>query len=274
MTDLNDKVTLITGAARGMGRRMAERFGERGARLVLVDVDGEALTDVRKALEERGFEVDDFVCDLSRRENIDDLRDRVHDEVGRVEVLVNNAGVVRGGRLEDVDDAGDELTFRVNIEAVHWMTKRFLRDLKQAPEAHLVQMASAAGLIGVPEQVTYSASKWFVIGFSRALRQELIGEGHDHIGMTIVCPSLVDTGMFEGAKPPRFLPLLQPEEMVEKIVDAVRSNRLFVREPFLVKTIPFMKGILPAAAVDFVLDRLGVRELMKTWTGRHADDAD
>lgn len=269
MTEINGKTVLITGAARGMGRRMADRFAEAGGQVVLVDVAEGPLEEARQELVERGHTAASFVCDLSERGNIDELRERVHDEVGPVEVLVNNAGVVRGGKLDEVDDAGDELTFRVNIEAVHWMTKRFLADLKGADDAHIVQMASAAGLIGVPEQVTYSASKWFVIGFSRALRQELLGAGHDHVGVTIVCPSLVDTGMFEGASAPRFMPFLQPEDVVEKIVSAVNRNRLFVREPFLVKTIPFMKGILPTRAVDFVLDTMGVRNLMKSWTGRH-----
>ncbi len=269
MTDLNGKTVLITGGARGMGHHMAERFAEEGGRIVLVDVDEEALEETRRELADRGHEVSSFVCDLSERDNIDDLRDRVHREVGPVEVLVNNAGVVRGGKLDEVDDAGDELTFRVNVEAVHWMTKRFLGDLKEADEAHIVQMASAAGLIGVPEQVTYSASKWFVVGFSRALRQELLGDGHDHVGVTIVCPSLVDTGMFEGANAPLLMPFLQPEDVVDSIVSAVERNKLFVKEPFLVKTIPFMKGILPTRAVDFVLDTMGVRGLMKNWTGRH-----
>jgi short-subunit dehydrogenase len=269
MTDINDSTVLVTGAAKGMGRRMARRFGEEGAKLVLVDVDADNLTDAKKDFNDRGYPVETFTCDLSERENIHTLYDEVNESVGNVDILVNNAGVVQGGKLEDITDEQDELTFDVNMKAVHWMTKKFIGDLKSSEDSHIVQMASAAGMIGVPDQILYSASKWFVIGFSRALRQELQSYNHDQVGMTIVCPSLVDTGMFEGAEPPMLLPILKPDYMADKIVEGVRKNKLFVREPFLLKLMPLMKGLLPIKAVDFILDKLGARDLMNNWTGRH-----
>ncbi|MFB6347676.1 MAG: SDR family oxidoreductase [bacterium] len=268
MTDLVDKWVLITGAARGMGKRMAKRFGEEGARIAAVDLAEDELNETVEELQADGITVEPFVCDLSQRENIDSLRDEVHDEIGSVDIIVNNAGVVQGGQLEEISDEEDELTFDVNIKAVHWVTKKFLPDLKEAEDSHIIQMASAAGMIGVPDQVVYSASKWFVIGFSRALRQELQSYGEDQVNMTIVSPSLVDTGMFEGAEPPLLMPILQPDYMADKIVEAVKNNDLFVREPFMLKLLPFFKGVLPIGAVDFMLDKLGARDLMNHWTGR------
>lgn len=268
MTDLVDKWVLITGAARGMGKRMAGRFGEEGANIAAVDLDGETLNETAEELRGDDIRVEPFVCDLSERENVDTLRDEVHDEIGEIDLVVNNAGVVQGGELDEVSDEEDELTLKVNVEAVHWVTKKFLPDLKQSDDSHIIQMASAAGMIGVPDQVVYSASKWFVIGFSRALRQELISHGNNHVGMTIVSPSLVDTGMFEGAEPPLLMPILQPDFMADKIVEAVKNDKLFVREPFMLKLLPFMKGILPIGVVDFMLDKLGARDLMNHWTGR------
>jgi short-subunit dehydrogenase len=87
--------------------------------------------------------------------------------------------------------------------------------------------------------------------------------------MTIVCPSLVDTGMFEGAEPPMLMPLLQPDYMADQIINGVKNDKLFIREPFMIKLVPLMKGLLPIGAVDFLLDKLGARDLMKNWTGRH-----
>lgn len=269
MTDINDSTVLVTGAAKGMGRRMAGRFGEEGARLILVDVDEENLDEAERTLTDEGVEVETFVCDLSERENIIELHDKVTDVVDGVDVLVNNAGVVQGGKYDEITDEQDELTLDVNVEAVHWVTKKFLHLLEDSDDSHIVQMASAAGMIGVPDQVVYSASKWFVIGFSRALRQELQTYEQDHVNMTIVSPSLVDTGMFEGSDPPLLMPTLDPDYMADRIVNAVKNNQLFVREPFLVKLMPFMKGVLPVNLVDFVLEKMGARDLMKNWTGRH-----
>jgi short-subunit dehydrogenase len=207
MTEINNSTVLITGSAKGMGRRMANRFAEEGGEIVLVDVDQENLDAAEKELSRKGHTVSSFHCDLSDRENIIELRDEVHEEVGEIDILVNNAGVVQGGKYDEISDEQDELTLDVNVDAVHWMTKKFINDLEDSPDSHIVQMASAAGMIGVPEQIVYSASKWFVVGFSRALRQELKSHDHHHVGMTIVCPSLVDTGMFEGAEPPMLMPL-------------------------------------------------------------------
>jgi short-subunit dehydrogenase len=269
MTEINRSTVLVTGAAKGMGRRMARRFGQEGAELVLVDLDEENLEGVRKSLSTDGVTVSTFVCDLSERENINELHEDVQDEVGSIDILVNNAGIVQGGKYDEVSDEQDELTLDVNVEAVHWMTKRFLSDLEESEDSHLVQMASAAGMIGVPDQVVYSASKWFVIGLSRALRQELQSYDQDHVSMTIVSPGLVDTGMFEGAEPPMMMPTLEPEYMVDKIIEGVKNDKLFVREPFLVKLLPFMKGLMPINLVDFALEKLGARDLMQNWTGRH-----
>lgn len=268
MTDLVDKWVLITGAARGMGRRMAEKFGEEGAKIAAVDLDEEKLNETAEELRWDDIRIEPFVCDLSEKDNVDSLRDEVHDEIGKIDLIVNNAGVVQGGKYEEITDEEDELTLDVNIQAVHWVTKKFLPDLKDSEDSHIVQMASAAGMIGVPKQVVYSASKWFVIGFSRALRQELLSYDQDHVGMTIVSPSLVDTGMFEGAEPPMLMPILQPDYMADQIVNGVKNDKLFVREPFLVKLLPFMKGVLPIGIVDFVLDKMGARDLMNHWTGR------
>lgn len=268
MTTIADKNVLITGAARGMGKRMAERFGEKGGRIFAVDLDGDKLEETAEELRSRNINVDTYVCDLSEKENIDSLRDEVHEDVDSIDILVNNAGVVQGGNYEEIDDDADELTLNVNVDAVHWMTKKFLQDLTDNGGGHLVQMASAAGLIGVPKQNVYSASKWFVVGLSRALRQELLARGHDDIGITIVCPSLVDTGMFEGSEAPLLMPYLEPEFMAEEIIKGVENDKLFIREPFMVKLIPLLKGILPNAAVDFVLDMTGARDIMNKWKGR------
>lgn len=266
MTTLRNKKVLITGAARGMGCILADRFLQAGAEVLLVDCDGDTLIDTVTSLStpDRVFP---FVCDLSKRENIEQLRQDVLDRVGRIDVLVNNAGVVSGGTYTEIDTIRDETMLAVNIQAVHWMTKLFLPDLVSAPEGHIVQIASAAGFFGVPFQVVYCASKWFVIGLSEALRQELRNQGHSHVHLTTVCPSFVKTGMFAGTKAPLFTPFLTPEYVVDKIIKAVKKNRFYIKIPFMVKLSPILQNLLPARVVDLLTDIFGTNKAMLHFKG-------
>lgn len=268
MTDINGKTTLITGAARGMGREIAYRFGDRGARLALVDIDEENLEETARRLRRAGATVETFICDLSEPDNVVALREKVHEALGPVELLVNNAGVVQGGPLEEIDEKWDQLTMDVNIGAVHWMTKTFLPDLKKARSSHLVQMASAASFVGLPYQVMYCASKWFVTGYSEALRAELRKEGAEHVKMSIICPSLVDTGMFEGSEPPALTPILTPQFVADRVIEAVENEELYVKEPWMAKAAPLMQSLLPTRIVDKLADTLGATEIMHGWQGR------
>ncbi len=268
MTYIRGKKTLITGSAKGMGRLMAEEFARRGAELLLVDVDEEGLEQAVEDLSSYDQPVHTFARDLSSRKEIQELRDVVQDEVGRIDILVNNAAVVTAGTYEDVDDDCDQLMLDVNINAVHWMTKAFISDLKRGTDTHLVQLASAAGLVGVPDQVIYCASKWFVTGFSEALRLELKQGGYDNVSISIICPGFVDTGMFDGAKPPIVMPMLQPEYIVGKIMDAVENNVVYVQEPFIVKLTPALRALLPRQVADTIMDVTGANKAMKGWKGR------
>ncbi len=268
MTYIRSKKTLITGAAKGMGRRMALEFARRGAELLLVDIDDDGLEELAEKLEADGHTAHTFNCDLSDKSQIGELKEEVADEVGRIDILVNNAGVVTGGGYEDISDDADQLMLDVNINAVHWMTKAFIGDLKRGTDTHLVNLASAAGQVGVPGQVIYCASKWFVNGFSEALRMELQQGGYNHVGISIICPGFVDTGMFDGAKPPLLMPMLDPEYVVDKIMDAIENNELYVQEPLIVKLTPALRALLPRPVVDTIMDVTGATRSMKGWKGR------
>jgi len=272
MTDIRGKRTLITGAAKGMGAEMARTFADEGAELILVDIDQAGLEETAQDLRRRGHRVHTYKRDLSSREPIEELGHEVREDVGRLEILVNNAGVVEGGPYDEIDDAADEMTFAVNMQAVHWLTKTFLGDLKAGRDTHIIHMASAAGFLGVPYQVVYSASKWFVIGLGEGLRMELELEGCDHVGTTIVCPGLVDTGMFHGSSAPWLTPTLDPDYVAERIVDAVRDDDLYVKEPLMIKAAPVLRALLPTKINDFILDKLGATRIMQGWRGREGQD--
>jgi len=199
MSKLDGKRALITGGAQGIGFQMAIKFAERGADVVLADINAEKLAEARSALEERAIVAPGFEVDVTNPASIAALRAQVIAEVGPIDILVNNAGVVFGGPFEERSLDEHFKTYEVNTLGLVAMTHAFLDDLIARPEAHLVHIASASGLIGLPYGATYASSKWAVIGFGESIRAELNLRGYDHVHHTIVCPSYIGTGMFEGA---------------------------------------------------------------------------
>lgn len=259
---------LITGGARGVGLALARAFGARAATVLLADLDLDALREAVKSLEEEGIACHGYDLDVTDLEAIETVKTRIHQELGPIDVLVNNAGVVFGGPFLDVPVERHLATYRVNVDGVVAMTHAFLQDLLLSREGHLVNVASASGFVGLPYGSTYASSKWAVIGFSESIRLELKKGNHDHVGVTTVCPLYVETGMFEGAKPPKLSRFLQPDELAEKVLDAVESGDSFVLEPWLAKLTPILAHALPKRASDFLGEAFGSTTSMKDWKGR------
>ena len=264
----NRKRVLITGGAAGIGRALAERLGARGADLILTDRDEESLAATADALRRAGSTVQHHVLDVTKGASILRAREAIHSRGGPVDVLVNNAGLVFGGAFLEVPLQRHLDTFSVNLLGLVSMTHAFLADLVARPEAHLVNVASAAGLTAVPLASTYAASKWAVVGFSESLRLELARQGHGHVHVTTVCPLYVSTGLFEGARPPRFTSMLTPAQLADEIVDGIERDRVFVRTPWLVKLVPLLNGLLPTTLADALSSALGAAGSMEQWTGR------
>ncbi len=270
MRDLKGKRTLITGGASGIGRTIAERLVPEGAELVLVDLDEKALNVTLEAIESMGGHVSGYCLDITETESIFHLRDRIHEELGPIDVLVNNAGIVFGGGFLDVPLVKHLRTYRVNVEGLVAMTYAFLPDLLARPEGHVVNIASAAGLIGLPWGTTYSSSKWAVVGFSESLRLELEMTRHGAVKVTTVCPSYVSTGLFEGARPPKTTSMLTPEQLAQQVVHGIKHDELYVLTPWLVKLTPMLKGLLPTRLFDVIAWTLGASSSMADWKGRGA----
>lgn len=269
MKDIEGKTVLITGGAKGMGRALASRFVDDKAKVVLVDINSEALEDTAKELREKDGEVNTYVCDVAFRTKVYDMADLIHSDVGNVDILVNNAGIVAGGNFMNVADKDLQKTMDVNIMAYMWMIKAFMPDMLKKKQGHIVNIASAAGLLGVPGLTSYCASKHAVVGFTEALRLELKkDESLNDIHFTTVCPSYVATGMFEGVKPPRGTKWLTTEDMADKIYNAIKKDKVVLTVPFLVKITPVLKTILPISWFDGAQRLLRVDTSMDVWTGR------
>jgi short-subunit dehydrogenase len=135
----------------------------------------------------------------------------------------------------------------------------------------IINIASAAGLSPNPGMTVYVASKWAAVGWSDSLRIEL-EQDHENIKVLTVMPSYINTGMFDGVKAPLLIPVLDPEKISAKILNAVEKEKIYLREPFMVKLSPFIRGILPARVYDFIAGNLlKVYSSMDTFRGRKGD---
>lgn len=261
------KLVLITGGAGAIGRSVALRFLRGGARVVLWDADAEALERALAELAPAG-EARGFVVDISDRARVAVAAEQVRREAGEVDVLDNNAGIVFGGDFLSCPEERLLRTIEVNLHGVVWCTRAFLPGMIRKGEGHIVMMSSAAGLLGVPGMAVYAASKHAVVGLAESIRLELRKGGHRRIGLSIVCPGFVKTGMFEGVKPPLLTPWLSTEDISERVYDAVILGRAYVREPFMVKLVPLLKGLLSQPLLDRLGGLLGMDRAMDGWTGR------
>ncbi|MDE3034051.1 MAG: SDR family oxidoreductase [Acidobacteriota bacterium] len=269
MTRFRDAHVLVTGAASGIGRQMALGAAARGARLTLWDRDGVGLAAVAKEIEAAGGTAAPAVVDLTDRPGIQAEAGRTLESRGRVDILINNAGIVSGKPLLECSDEAIERTFQVNTLAHFWTVRAFLPAMMEAGKGHIVTVASAAGLAGTSRLVDYSASKFAAVGFDESLRMELRRLGSP-VQTTVVCPFFIDTGMFQGVKTrfPWLLPILNPDYVTRRILDAIEGNRRRLVMPRFVLTVPVVR-ILPPSLFDAVLGFFGVNRSMDEFVGRH-----
>jgi all-trans-retinol dehydrogenase (NAD+) len=265
---VKDKLVLITGAASGIGRLMALDFAGRGARVAVWDLNGEALKALEEEARSRGVFITAMACDVSDRTAVYRQAEALMGKLGPVDILVNNAGVVSGSTLLETPDEKIIQTINVNVLAIFWICKAFLPVMIQRNSGHIVNISSAAGIIGVTGLADYSASKFAVFGFDEAVRMELRRLG-SAVRTTVACPFFIDTGMFLGvqARFPLLLPILKSEYAARKIVTAVLKNRKRLIMPPFVYSV-YVLRLLPTAVLDAVADFFGINRAMDHFTGR------
>lgn len=255
---------LITGAGSGIGRRMALGAAERGADVVIWDLNPAAAEAVAAEVRATGREALSAVVDVTDSSAVT----AAAAEAGPVDVLVNNAGVVTGKRLLETSEAEIRRTFEVNALALYWTTRALLPGMLERGRGRIVTIASAAGLVGVSRQTDYSASKWAAFGFTESLRAELRKDAAP-VSTLVVAPYYIDTGMFEGVttKWPLLLPILQERDVARRVLDAIESGRQQLILPPFARLLPALR-VLPPLALDAVTDFFGVNETMDAFTGR------
>jgi short-subunit dehydrogenase len=193
MRDIKNSVAVITGAAGGIGRALALRLASAGVHLALADIDEAGLTRVERDLANKGVEVSTHVVDVGDGKRVAELASEVVRRYGRVNILINNAGVALFGEVEEISLADLEWLMQINFWGTVYGVKHFLPLLRQQEErAHIVNLSSVFGIIAPPGQAAYAASKFAVRGFTEALRHELAGTA---IQVSTVHPGGIRTGI-------------------------------------------------------------------------------
>jgi 3-oxoacyl-[acyl-carrier protein] reductase len=190
---LAGKVAIVTGGSRGIGAATAAWLAEHGAAVVVSGRDADRLQSTVKQLEERGASAIAVVADAAKREDADALVEKTKERFGRVDVLVNNAGITRDGLLVRMKDEDWDRVMDVNLRGAFLMTRAVTKALvRQKSGGRIINIASTAGAMGNAGQVNYSAAKAGLIGFTKASAREL---AHWSILVNAVAPGLIETDM-------------------------------------------------------------------------------
>lgn len=228
--ELKDRVALVTGASRGIGRAVAGALGRAGCRIAVCARTDDDLERAAREMAADGVEVLAVSADVSQEDDVERLAETVADEMGGPDILVNNAGIARFGRIDELDVEDYDDVFGVNVRGLFLVSRAVVPGMLERGDGVIVNVASLAGKNAFAGGSVYAASKHAVMGLSKCMMLDLREHG---IRVLTVCPGSVDTAFFDEQD--RFDPdresILAPGDVAELVVDAVRlSDRGTVSE--------------------------------------------
>jgi NADP-dependent 3-hydroxy acid dehydrogenase YdfG len=238
---LAGETAAITGAARGIGRATAEALLRQGMKVAIGDLD---LEQARRTASELGASAVALPLDVTDRASFTAFLDGAEEQLGPIDVLVNNAGIMQIGRFIDEDDLTARRMVDINIHGVILGTKLALARMIPRDRGHIINISSQAGKFGSPGGATYSATKHAVVGLTEAVRGELRLMGA-HIDVSYVMPFVVNTELGAGLGEARGMHSLEPAEVADAIVDALQHGVVDVWVPKSAKRTNALGVLLP-----------------------------
>lgn len=271
---LKDKRAVITGGAMGIGLATSKRLLRAGCAITVWDINQSALNKAAEELKSFGKFFHHY-CDVTDKARVYELAETAKTEMGGVDILINNAGFVKGGDFLEGSNEDWEKTIDINLTSLIYTTRAFLKDMYLRNEGVVVNISSASSTLGVPGLAVYTATKWAVWGLTESLRFEAINAGKGGVKFSSIHPSYISHGLFEGAKlgfPANLIvPLIKDHDDVARVIveKAIKKGRHSPKIPVTVNLNPRLRGLLPDSWFQRLLILLGVPEGMKGWRGRN-----
>ena len=194
MFKLKNKVAIVTGASRGIGRSVAQEISKSGAHVVCVSRSEDDLLKISKKLNDEGFSSSSFVCDVSNSNDFKKLIDDTVSKFSQVDILVNNAGITKDNLIMRMSESDWNTVIDVNLKGVFNGIKAVSRQMMKQKYGRIINISSIVGLIGNPGQANYAASKAGVIGLGKAVSKELASR---NITVNTIAPGYIETDMVE-----------------------------------------------------------------------------
>jgi NAD(P)-dependent dehydrogenase (short-subunit alcohol dehydrogenase family) len=269
--DFRNRLVVITGGSRGLGLLIARQLADEGASLVICARDDEELANAEYELRGRAPYIAAYTCDLTQPDDIATFFERVRHEIGSIDVLINNAGVIQVGPMETMTHADYEQAMAVHFWAPLLCMEQVIPDMRRRRQGRIVNISSIGGKIAVPHLLPYCASKYALTGLSKGMRAELIRDG---IYVTTVCPGLMRTGsprhaLFKGKHRAEYawfsigdaLPGLSmdAERAAEQVITACRYGRAEIVLSLPAKLAAWIDELAPELTAD--LSALAARVL-------------
>jgi 3-oxoacyl-[acyl-carrier protein] reductase len=213
---LDGKVALVTGGSRGIGRATALALAQEGAAVVLAARSAATLAEAAELVRRTGGRAEPVVTELASEESIRNLVRTTESKFGRLDILINNAGVTHSARLDETRTEDLDRCWTINARAPFILCREALPLLKRAPAGYIINISSVVGVKGYPLQSAYTASKHALRGMSIALAEELRGT---NVRVHVLCPGAVDTGMVGNVRPDIAQEdLIGPDEIAELVL--------------------------------------------------------
>lgn len=189
---VDKKIAVVTGGAQGIGAAIVDRLASEGASVAVVDINGEKAAEVAAAVRQKGVEAESYQVDVSDTEAVKNLVAEIAKRFGRIDVLVNNAGITRDGLLMTMSEKDWDLVLAVNLKSIFNFTKAVARPMIKQKGGSIINISSVVGLMGNAGQINYAASKAGVIGVTKSSAKEL---GSRSIRVNAVAPGYIVTPM-------------------------------------------------------------------------------
>jgi NAD(P)-dependent dehydrogenase (short-subunit alcohol dehydrogenase family) len=252
-----DRIAIVTGGASGIGQALCEELAQRGAVVIVADIHREGAVQTANNIVKKGGKASAFCLDVTKKEEVYRCLQETKSRYGRIDFIFNNAGIICVGEARDIDIQDWQKVIDVNLMGVLYGSLAAYQIMAEQGFGHIVNIASAGGLLPLPFQGPYVTSKFGVVGFSRTLRLE---GAHLGVKVSVACPGFVRTAMFHTAKiikVPRervisWIPkplIMDPKKAALKILSGVKHNKEVIVFPFSIRVLWFLYRLFPPVAL-------------------------